>query len=150
MFRGARNPIMGDPLSVTASVIAVVDASTKVALLCSQYYKDVKNAQKDIARLESEITNLKDVSKSVQKLLDGPNGAKLEASQSLHGALEESLSQLETLEAKLKPSKHRKAMKKFGWRALKWPFEGKDVDKAVQDLRRHAQIVSLALQVDQT
>ncbi|KAI1386041.1 uncharacterized protein F4822DRAFT_430918 [Hypoxylon trugodes] len=141
---------MGDPLSVTASVIAVVDASIKVASLCSKYYKDVKNAQKDIDRLKSEITNLKDVSKSVQKLLDGPNGAKLEASQSLHSALKEILSQLETLETKLRPTKHRKAMRKFGWRALKWPFEGEDVDKAVQDLRRHAQTVSLALQVDQT
>ncbi|KAI0002794.1 hypothetical protein F4779DRAFT_622095 [Xylariaceae sp. FL0662B] len=47
----AGSPILSftDGLSVAASVIAVVDVSTKVASLYSQYYKDVKNAENDIA-----------------------------------------------------------------------------------------------------
>ncbi|KAI1374108.1 WD40-repeat-containing domain protein [Hypoxylon crocopeplum] len=138
-----------DGLSVAASVIAVVDVSTKVTILFSQYYRDVKKAQEDIVRLESETSNLRNVSESVQKLLLGPNGAKLDVSQSLLGTLKESLSQLEALETKLSPGIRRKAMKRFGRRALKWPFESKDVDKVVDNLRRYTQTLSLALQIDQ-
>ncbi|KAI2631854.1 vegetative incompatibility protein HET-E-1 [Hypoxylon sp. NC1633] len=139
-----------DGLGVAASVIAVVDVSAKVALLCTQYFKDVKAARKDIDRLKSATTSLKTVSESVQDLLDGPNGARLKASQSLRKALGESLSQLQDLEQKLSPSTGREAMRKFGLRALKWPFKSKDVDQAIQEVRSYTQTISFALQVDQT
>lgn len=59
---------------------------------CSlQYSKDVKNAGADIARLERETINLKEVSVSGQGLLQGPNGARLEASHKLVVAVNDSL-----------------------------------------------------------
>ncbi|RYP62739.1 hypothetical protein DL771_009584 [Monosporascus sp. 5C6A] len=141
---------MAEGLGVAASVIAVVDLSTKVISLCSQYYRDVKNARNDITRLEREISNLKHASKGVQQLLDHHKGAKLEASQKLRDALTDGSSQLEKLEQQLSSKSIRKAMSRVGIRALKWPFESKDVEKIIQDLGRCTQIISLGLQVDQT
>jgi hypothetical protein len=41
-------------------------------------------------------------------------------------------------------------MSRFGFRALKWPFTSKQVDKVVLNLEGYEQTFSLALQVDQT
>jgi len=139
-----------DGLSVAASVFAVVDMSTKVASLLFQYSKDVWNAKEAIARLQQEVSNLKDTTESVQKLLKGPNGTRLKSSQKLLVALGDSRSQLGRLEQKLDPGRARKAMRRMGLRALKWPFEGKDAERMVQDLARCTQAISLSLQVDQT
>ncbi|KAH6986690.1 hypothetical protein EDB80DRAFT_655684 [Ilyonectria destructans] len=139
-----------EALGVVASLLAVVHSSTKVASLCFYYYRDVKNAKDDIDRLQREATNLKKASESVQLLLKGPNGAKLEASQELMVAAEDSLSQLRELEQVLSPGTARKAMSRLGLRALKWPFQSKDVEKIAQGLGRCTQAISLGLQVDNT
>jgi hypothetical protein len=86
----------------------------------------------------------------VQQLLDGPNSAELSASQKLLEALKDGFSQLKTLDERLNPGKTRKAMSRMGVRALKWPFESKEVDKVINGLEKCKQTVSLALQVDQT
>ncbi|KAI5863467.1 hypothetical protein GGS23DRAFT_567180 [Durotheca rogersii] len=139
-----------DGLSIAASIIAVVDLSTKTALLCSQYYRDVKDARDDISRLKREASQLESTFENVRSLLDSPDGARLKASQPLRTAVEESLARLQVLEKELRPSKGRRAVRVFSLRALTWPFKSKDVDKIVQDLRRCTETVSLALQVDQT
>ncbi|KAH6881046.1 hypothetical protein B0T10DRAFT_609246 [Thelonectria olida] len=139
-----------ETLGVVASLIAVVDSSAKVASLCFHYSKDVKNAKDDIDRLQREATNLKKASESVQLLLQGPNGAKLEASQELLVAAKDSLSQLRELEQVLNPGTGRKTMSRVGFRALKWPFQSKDVEKVAQGLVRCTHAISLGLQVDNT
>ncbi|KAH6981484.1 hypothetical protein EDB80DRAFT_626107, partial [Ilyonectria destructans] len=139
-----------EALGVVASLLAVVHSSAKVASLCFYYYRDVKNAKDDIDRLQREATNLKKASESVLLLLKGPNGAKLEASQELMVAAKDSLSQLKELEQVLSPGTARKAMSRVGLRALKWPFQNKDVEKIAQDLGRCTHAISLGLQVDNT
>ncbi|KAF7548859.1 hypothetical protein G7Z17_g6795 [Cylindrodendrum hubeiense] len=137
-------------IGVAANAIAVVDLSVKVAAVCLQYAKDVKNAAADINRLRTEVAGLEKASKDVQQLLASPNGAKLEKSQSLESTLKESRLQLEKLDQRLKPKTPHKAMSRIGLRALKWPFQQKDVEGFVEELRRHTQDISFTLQVDQT
>ncbi|KAJ4137887.1 hypothetical protein NW754_001532 [Fusarium falciforme] len=139
-----------EALGVVASLIAVVHSSAKVASLCFHYYRDTKNAKDDIDRLQREATNLKKASESVQLLLKGPNGAKLEASQELMVAVKDSLSQLRELEQVLSPGTTRKAMSRLGLWALKWPFQNKDIEKIAQGLGRCTLAISLGLQVDNT
>ncbi|KAH8653035.1 vegetative incompatibility protein HET-E-1, partial [Ilyonectria robusta] len=139
-----------EALGVVASLLAVVQSSAKVASLCFYYCRDVRNAKDDIDRLQQEATNLKKASESVQLLLKGPNGAKLEASQELMVAAEDSLSQLRELERVLSPGTARKAMSRLGLRALKWPFQNKDAEKIAQGLGRCTHAISLGLQVDIT
>jgi len=139
-----------EAVGVAANVIAIIDLSAKVASLLVQYSKDVKNAKDDIAQLHHEVSRMKVASESVQQLIEGPNGARLETSQKMLVALGHSKALLTGLEQKLGFGRKQKAMKRIGFRALKWPFESSDVAKRVQDLMRCSNDISLAIQIDQT
>jgi Fungal N-terminal domain of STAND proteins len=139
-----------DGLSAAANVIAVVDISAKIASLCFQYSVAVKNAKEDIGRLQRKVNDIKDVLGEVQQLLDGRDKTRLSATNKLLDSLKECFLQLEELKTQLEPGKTRKAMSRFGVRALKWPFTSKEVEKIVASLERYEQTFSLALQADQT
>lgn len=141
---------MGDPLSTAASVIAVVQLSAKVISQCFEYYQAVKHAKVDVERVTDQVENWNTVAKKLQHLLDGPHGTRLQASQELRGALEGVRFQLGSVHDKLTPDKTRRVMRKISIRALKWPFDSKEVEKILQDLARYLQPVTTALQIDQT
>ncbi|KAI8648074.1 hypothetical protein NCS56_01538900 [Fusarium sp. Ph1] len=142
--------LMAEALGVASSVIAVVDLSAKVFSLCLQYSRGVKNAKGDIERLHKEVADFKTTGEQVQKLLKEPCGQQLEASQQLDSAINYGHATLEKLAQDLEPSTGRKAMSRFGIRALKWPFESKDIEGTIQSLARCRENVVLALSVDQT
>ncbi|KAI9778859.1 MAG: hypothetical protein M1839_007822 [Geoglossum umbratile] len=139
-----------DGLSGAASVIAVIDISAKISSLCFQYSVAVKDAKKDVERFQKKVTDIKAVLEKVKQLLDGQDRARLSTTHELSGSLKECLWELEELEAELEPGKTRKAMSRFGVRALKWPFTSKQVEKTISSLERYERSFALALQVDQT
>ena len=139
-----------DGLSTAASVTAIVDISAKIASLCFQYSVAVKDAKKDIDRLQRTVTGIKNVLEEVQQLLDRQDKTRLSTTHKLSDSLEECHQQLQGLEAQLEPGKTRKAMHRLGARALKWPFTSRQVEKMVVSLEKYEQTFSLALQVDQT
>lgn len=143
-----------DGLSGAASVIAVVDKSAKVMSLCYQYSVEVKHAKGDIERLQQKVKDTKNVLEKLQQLLEKQDESQLPTTRTLPDSLQkcfQELTELEaTLQAKLEPSGRRKAMQRFGLRALKWPFTSKDVERTVQNLEKYGHTFSLALQVDQT
>lgn len=139
-----------EAVGVAVNLLTLIDMTAKVGLLCFQYGRDVKHAKADIDRLHTVVTNLQKTSESVQKLLQGPNGARLESSQNLATGLQLSLSQLEALEEKLKPRTAKKLMSRVGLRALQWPIQKREVDRFIQELGQQTEIISLALQADQT
>lgn len=133
-----------------SSVIAVLDLSGKVAKLCLQYSNEVKDAKDCINSLREQATELGHVTTTLQQLLHGPNGAALKTSQQLGGALNNGVAQLERVHEALRPKSARKALSRLGLRSLTWPFEKKETDRLVEDLRKTTQTISLALQIDQT
>ncbi|EXM12651.1 hypothetical protein FoTM2_013550 [Fusarium oxysporum f. sp. vasinfectum] len=135
-------------LGVAANVIAVVDISFKLAEWCVQYAHDVKNAQKDIEKLQKEVANFQITIGQVKSLIGGPGGQALQASRQLGSAIEDARSTLEELERKLQLSTGRKAMSRIGWRALKWPFSSKAVEETIQHLARSRDNISFALNTD--
>jgi DNA anti-recombination protein RmuC len=143
-----------DPLSGAASVIAVIDISAKVASLCFQYSVEVKHAKGDIERLHQKVNDIKNVLEKLRQLLGKQHKSQLSTIRSLLDPLQRCSQELErleaTLQAKLKPSQSRKAMQRFGIRALKWPLTSKEVENAVRNLETYGNTFSLALQVDQT
>jgi hypothetical protein len=58
-----------DGVGSTASVIAVIDLSAKVASHCFQYLNEVKNAKSDIERLLGGLDSLKIVLEDARLLL---------------------------------------------------------------------------------
>ncbi|RKL05933.1 Vegetative incompatibility protein HET-E-1 [Fusarium oxysporum] len=141
---------MTEALGVASSVIAVVDLSAKVFSLCLQYSREVKNAKDDIEKLREEVATFQTTAKELQTLVEGPRGKELKVSQQLTSAIEDSCSRLEDLEKRLQPSTHQKRMSRFGIRALKWPFESKEVKGTIEDLERYRGTISLTLIIDQT
>ncbi|PQE09262.1 Vegetative incompatibility HET-E-1 protein [Rutstroemia sp. NJR-2017a BBW] len=141
---------MAEALGIASSVIAVIDLSAKVASWCSEYYANVKNAPDDIKRLQGETQRLSETLEEVQSLCNGPNSAKLQASQSLRDGIMECKKQLARLESKLTPGTKQKVMKHFGAHALKWPFKTKEVDSIMKKLKSCKDSISFNLQVDQT
>ena len=141
-------------LGAAASTIAVVELAAKVASLCLEYSSAVKSARADIERLRQHTDGLKTTVEGAQKLLQGPHGSRLETSQKLHETLNNTHSQLgdiaTKLEAKLHTGRRAKAMRSLGMRALKWPFESKDMNKIIANLQRDQASFSAALQIDQT
>jgi len=139
-----------DHLSVAASVIAVIEISAKVTTLCTEYISAVRHAETDIVRLRNLAENLNGLFKELNALLDSPLGPKLEASQRLRRAVLDSSQRLKELKSKLEPGRGRKAMSRFGIRALGWPFMKKDVNTIIQELTHCKENISLAMQIDQT
>ncbi|KAF8243945.1 vegetative incompatibility protein HET-E-1 [Wilcoxina mikolae CBS 423.85] len=139
-----------DPLSLTASIIAVVQISKEILTLCGKYAVDVKDARSDIERLSSEVTAFHDVLNKVKDLAEGPNAAELPTLKTLIPTIDKSCSELEDLKTRLIPGKRRNAMKRLGLRALKWPFKSGDVNKFIETLDSRKSTISMALNADQT
>ena len=137
-----------------ASIIAVIDLSAKVASLCFRYYSAVKNARSDVERLQGELERLKTTLEGAQRLLESPDGKRLQTSQDLRNGLNGCFSQLSQLQSRLEkkfnPGSVRKAMSRIGFHALKWPFESKEIDSIINNLERYRDILSAGLTVDGT
>lgn len=139
-----------DGLSAAASLIAVIEISAKITSLCLQYSAAVKDAKKDIERLQGKVADLRDVLGGVERLLNARDVTRLPTAHRLERLLKDCLQRLEELKARLIPGTTRKTMSRLGVRALKWPFTSKEVREIVVDLERCEQTFILALQVDQT
>jgi hypothetical protein len=136
-------------LSGAASVIAVIDMSAKITSLCFQYSIAIRDAKKDIERVQRKVGDITRVLEKAKELLDGRDKARLPATHTLFASLKECLQELEDLKTELEPGKTRKAMTRFGVRALKWPFTSKQVEKIVSRLEGYEQTFTLVYQVDQ-
>jgi hypothetical protein len=68
------------------------------------------------------------------------------AFQKVDDTLSECFSQLEELNDRL-DLKSQNVMRRIGWRALKWPFETKQVAKIIQNLAQYKQMILVALQI---
>jgi hypothetical protein len=138
-----------DGLSGAASIVAIVDISTKIISLCFQYSVAVKDAKPDIKRVQRRVGEMKSVLEKAQHLVDEQGKTRLATAYGLLDSLKPCLQELEEVKTELQPGKTRKAMSRFGVRALKWPFTSKQVDKIISSLEGYQQTFTLALQVDQ-
>lgn len=138
-----------DGLGIVANVFAVVDLSAKVIGLCAQYARDVKSKDNDKARLLCEVTALFYVCDKIKSVIDGPQGSQLKVSRDLPGVMATSQSLLRQLHNKLATDPLQ-----FGTRqmlsTLHWPFQKKDVERIIKELRQCKDMARFALQVDQT
>ncbi|KAF3150519.1 hypothetical protein TWF594_009164 [Orbilia oligospora] len=136
-----------DPLSTTASIIAVLQAISS----CYKFYSDVKGAKGDIEALEKETASLSILVKRIEEEFINKSSAGLELSttEELKTALEGCNCELERLEKKLDPGKKHNVLGIWK-RSLKWPFKGPDALKIIQALARWKQQITLAFEIDQT
>ncbi|KAK3945964.1 hypothetical protein QBC46DRAFT_336128 [Diplogelasinospora grovesii] len=133
---------MADALGFAANVIAVVDLSIKVGVLCSVYCANLKTAPRDVRYILNEADRLTATLKDVERLLAGPNGAKIEASQNVRCSVVDCQLLLGELAAKLEQGTR--------YERIMWPLKKEEVADILKKLERYRAAISLDLCVNQT
>ncbi|KAL4954044.1 WD40-repeat-containing domain protein [Aspergillus filifer] len=131
------------------SVVALVEMSEYIVKTCEHYITHVRKAKEEITRLLQEVKSLSGVLDSLKELVEGPNGEKLSITRTLLSDLESCSLVLKDIEAKIRPDETKNPMRRWGWRALKWPLKSQEVEKSVNDLEKFKTTFSLALEADQ-
>ncbi|KAF5637859.1 kinesin light chain [Fusarium sp. NRRL 52700] len=141
---------MAEAVGLAASIIAILELSAKVGKLCVQYSTAAGSARTDITRLQSRLKDLDVCLEAAQRLINDPKNTALATSRSLVDSLNACEAELAKVQERLIPGSARKAMRRFGLRALKWPFGSKEISTVVSNVEHYKQTITLCLQVDQT
>ena len=141
-----------DPLSVTASIIAVIQISGAVVSICYEYRSAVKGAFKAAIRITEEVKSLQDVLERLLKLVELETARGSSSLPTLRpltepgGALLRCQEDLSALRDRLGSVQHGNLLMK----TLKWPLTERDVEKTIERLSIIKGTISLALITDQT
>lgn len=142
---------MADPLSMAASIIAVIQITGSVVSLCYDYRSGAQNASKEMKQLTDEVISLRDVLEAILKLVDEGSTENFHLSTlklltQTDGPLSKCKTEMKLLEAELKPAMGIRAVA----RTLKWPFARGEVERKVERLNRLKGSLTLALVTDHT
>lgn len=138
-----------DPLSLTASVTAVVTLAFEVTKTLSKYIRSVKHAPTE----SHELAKLLSALDSALKALDGflaDQSTKINTftnTSMLYStvtACDDQLKSLQPILEKLLKISERRAL----YRNVKWPFQKEEHDKTIATLRGYIQIFHFSLTVD--
>ena len=141
-----------DPLSISAAIVAVVQISGAIVYLCYDYRTGAKDGAKEAIRITEELKSLQDVLERLLKLAElevARGSSRLQTLQPLvepGGVLIRCQDDLSALQHKLAPETGMKMLMK----RLKWPLTEKEVKKAIENVARTRETISLALITDQT
>jgi hypothetical protein len=133
---------MADALGLAASVITVVNLFIKVGVLCSVYCADLKTAPRDVRYILNEADRLTATLNDVERLLAGPNGARIEASQNVCRGVADCRRQLGDLAAKLEEGTR--------YKRIMWPLKKEEVTDIIKNLERCRAVISLDLHINHT
>lgn len=139
-----------DGLGAAANIAAVVDLSAKVAILCFQYSAAVASARADISRLHRHVNSLGVALRGAKRLIEGPSRQRLDISLDLADTIRICTDELQKLQHKLGSGAEPEPMRRFGLRALKWPFSSKEIEGIIGHLESYERTILLGLQIDQT
>jgi hypothetical protein len=134
-----------DPLSVTASIIAILQLSSKVV----GYLTDVKDGSRERAMCAVEVSNLHSLLLNLRFHLEEGNANTLwrTAIRALaveNGPLDQFKQALETLQAKMTEGGRLKKARDI----LMWKFKKEEVDSILGRIERLKTLVEIALQRD--
>lgn len=141
-----------DPLSITAAIIVVVQISGAVISVCYEYRQGANDGAKEAIRITEELKSLQDVLECLLKLAElevARGSSRLQTLQPLlepGGVLLRCQDDLSALQHRLTPETGMKML----MRRLKWPLTEKEVKKAIENIARTRETISLALITDQT
>lgn len=134
-----------DPLSISASIIAIIQISSDIV----SYVNGATGATKERKRLRDEVRACQFI---LQRLNDEVSDAEegntwsetikaLEGPDAPLGRLRDALS---IVKAKLEPKKGLKN----AFLTLKWPFDEKEIEKIISAIEREKNLLNLALAND--
>jgi len=143
-----------DPLSITASVLAISEVAGKIISVCKSYIASARDAPNDLRIILIEVGSVKCVLETLELLLPKDNlGAHSAILQKLGddgSALEGCSRALKALEElfpeQVEQSAHGKRRKiNASVKHLAWPFKEGKARKLLEDIQRHKATISLML-----
>ena len=143
-----------DPLSLAASVIAIIQLADRIISVCKDYVTTVKDAPNDLRTIFIEVGSVKCVLELLELVISRGDHDKmpviLEKLRTPTGPIEgckQALTALDSLfpvEAECSArGKRRKILRSL--KDLAWPFKEGKARKLVEDIGRHKATISLAL-----
>lgn len=134
---------MAEVLGTVASIIAVVQVAGQTAILGYGYISGVKRAPEDIRKFLDELESLSKVLTALGDIVkENPGSVAL---KQLDASLQECLSEMSGLQAKMEPKEWwRKKLARY-----KWPLRGKETAEYTARIERHKSSFSLALNTEQ-
>ena len=137
-----------DPLSVSASIVALLQVTGTVL----SYLSDVKNGPKELQRIRLEISSVLTILFTLQDQanqadLHGSFSATLRSLNVPDGPFSQFFSAMEFLASKSTPVEGSKKTKNWK-KALEWHFEKNEVQKTLDTIERHKSLFNLARQND--
>ncbi len=137
---------MADPLSITASIITVLQLAGSVASLCLSYRDATKSKDGVLHQLLDELKGLTNILDPLAKLArdHGWETKSLESLNKPGGALDECKVLLETLQTELESVVVAQGVKKLG-KILVWPIKEKGVQSLLKRLYQRKSTLALAL-----
>ncbi|KAI9794829.1 MAG: hypothetical protein M1816_002957 [Peltula sp. TS41687] len=140
---------MGEPLSTTTSIIAVLQLTVTVI----NYLRGVKDASQDCKRLIGEVSAIRGLLTTLNETVDDAETSEEEWSSTIRLLAEQDspLHQLKTalqeLALRLEGAGAAKGLKKLS-SSLQWPFKQGEVDKILKVIERQKSSLNLALAND--
>lgn len=140
---------MADPLSVAASIVALIQITQTVLTSCYRFVGQVNNAAAEVDRTIREVGQLMVILLDLNSLLekDGSSGlSRLNTLAGERGPLTVCIQSIRELESKLSG-----AVGPMSFRCkLRWPFESKKVGEILDNIQKQMPILELALIGDNT
>lgn len=140
-----------DPVSLTASIIAIIQISGKVISICYDYRRAIKKSAEDAIKIIKEIKSLQDVLERLLQLAERegakkiPRLASLQGLNQVEGTLTLCRSGLSSLKVKLE-APH--GIKKF-LKIMQLPLTEKEVKTTLDSISQMKGTLSLAIAADQ-
>ena len=143
-----------DPLSLTASVIAIIQLADGIISVCKDYVTTVKDAPNDLRTIFMEVGSVKCVFELLELVIPRDDNdnipvilEKLRASNGPIEGCKQALTALDSLfpveiECPAR-GKRRKILRSL--KDLAWPFKEGKARKLLEDIGRHKATISLAL-----
>ena len=152
-----------EALSVTANIVAVLQAANTIVSICCDYSAAAKGASWELPKVTKEVRSLRDVLGLLEALARRAENADLSADARLPalirmcnsdaGPLAMCNAELESLKTKLEPPKwtgpvtsKRTAL----MQTITWPLKEGETKKMLQKMERYKTALSMALEIDQT
>jgi hypothetical protein len=140
-----------DPLSLTASVIALIGLSDQIITACKGYVTALKDAPNDLCNILIEIGGVKCTLETLEmRQKFSPILQKIEGVHSpLEGCRRELDALAQLLPAEAEGSRKRKRGKSiFSYAESAWPFKQGKARKILENLGRHKGTLVLILTTD--
>jgi ankyrin repeat domain-containing protein 50 len=138
---------MMDPLSVSASIIALLQLSGCVLSSCYRFVGSVNNAASDVDRIIRQVGHLTAILDDLNNVVGEDGGSSLPRLSVLAGhqsPLATCVECLEELKVKLSGAAGPMSFR----RRLRWPFESKKVDEIMDKIQKQFPVLELALLSD--